>query len=460
MDFLSSPRQHTPSGSNAYFWVAVVIIVVVLLGDVLFFTRVVFPQMRANDKLASELAAAEQQLVEAEKVQQSPEELQEQLTAAQAALEEKANAFLSESQGAEVLNKLYRYAEESDVEIISLQSEGGAAPEAQEGEEEGEGGKSAYDVNVFRLQVEGLMRGLMDFISRIEEAKLDSFAISDVSIAGGGVNHILTMNVTLYTSSYSSGTSGQIGPMPTPVSLAQLEEALAKAWAAKDWKRAIDITNQILIIDSSYAGMVDKLYSAYVNYGYQLLEEGNKEGAATQFKLALEVIPGGAEATAGLQRASVTPTPTLDPEAQLRRSLDEAWAAEDWEEVISLVEQLLEIHPDGTAMTEKLYAAYVNYGYQLAGKGKLEEAKEAFSRALEINPDGEEAKEGLQALADETLPPTPGPEPEYIIHVVQPGENLFRIALRYGTTVNAIMAANGMSDTTIYVGQQLRIPVQ
>jgi LysM repeat protein len=42
---------------------------------------------------------------------------------------------------------------------------------------------------------------------------------------------------------------------------------------------------------------------------------------------------------------------------------------------------------------------------------------------------------------------------------VQPGENLFRIALRYGTTMQAIMAANGMTDPNrVYVGQRLVIP--
>jgi LysM repeat protein len=45
-----------------------------------------------------------------------------------------------------------------------------------------------------------------------------------------------------------------------------------------------------------------------------------------------------------------------------------------------------------------------------------------------------------------------------VVHVVQPGENLFRISLRYGTTVNAIMAANGLANTTIYTGQRLVIP--
>lgn len=56
-----------------------------------------------------------------------------------------------------------------------------------------------------------------------------------------------------------------------------------------------------------------------------------------------------------------------------------------------------------------------------------------------------------------TAPPgTPGAP---AVHVVQRGENLFRIALRYGTTVEAIAAANGIRNPQlIYVGQRLTIP--
>lgn len=48
---------------------------------------------------------------------------------------------------------------------------------------------------------------------------------------------------------------------------------------------------------------------------------------------------------------------------------------------------------------------------------------------------------------------------EPIIHVVQRGETLFRIAQRYGLTVNDLAQANGIADPTlIYVGQRLIIP--
>ena len=72
--------------------------------------------------------------------------------------------------------------------------------------------------------------------------------------------------------------------------------------------------------------------------------------------------------------------------------------------------------------------------------------------------------------------PTPAPEPtpqpsavatapgagvaSYVEHTVAWGENLTRIARRYGVSVEAIVQANGIANPSqIYVGQVLRIPV-
>jgi LysM repeat protein len=57
-----------------------------------------------------------------------------------------------------------------------------------------------------------------------------------------------------------------------------------------------------------------------------------------------------------------------------------------------------------------------------------------------------------------TAAPTPAPTP--LIHVVQPGEQLGRIAARYGVTVAAIVAANDLANPNlIRVGQRLIIPL-
>ena len=55
------------------------------------------------------------------------------------------------------------------------------------------------------------------------------------------------------------------------------------------------------------------------------------------------------------------------------------------------------------------------------------------------------------------LPPTSTPAP--LVHVVKPGETLAGIAATYGVSLEALIAANGLSDPNlIYPGQELVIP--
>jgi len=47
-----------------------------------------------------------------------------------------------------------------------------------------------------------------------------------------------------------------------------------------------------------------------------------------------------------------------------------------------------------------------------------------------------------------------------ISHVVQPGENLWSIAARYGVSVQQIMRANGITNPNmIFVGSVIQVPV-
>lgn len=471
---------------------ALVVMIVVGLADVFFVIRLIVPQLKDRGDKQSQLVLAQEELDIARRAQAaSPDELRKQVEAAQANLDDVANVFLSDSQASEALNRMYQYASENQVEIIDLQTQ----PTPQEEE------KGAYDVRKFQLQAEGSLPDLADFISRIEESVLESFVISNVSITEGEEQEqdTLNMSIALYTSLYSSGAA--VPPVPgvtvIPESLAQMEEMLNTAWDSGDWKLVIDLVEQIMVIEPDYADMPNKLYSAYVNYGYQLLGEGDPDEATAQFNSALEIEPDGMEALAGLQRAAAwapTPTPvatptsaparTLTVEEQLELSLHESWAvasdddkrAEEWEEVIGLIGQIRVINPARDDMTEKLYAAHVNYGQQLVAEGKLEEAKVEFIRALDVNPDGEEAMWELEALAGGATPapagetpvpvqtPTSEPGSQYIIHVVGQDyslhNTLYSIANEYDTTVEAIMAANGLADGTIYIGQELLIPIQ
>jgi len=85
----------------------------------------------------------------------------------------------------------------------------------------------------------------------------------------------------------------------------------------------------------------------------------------------------------------------------------------------------------------------------------------AASAAEEVTPTATPTSPSGVPTQTPTSTPTspPGTPGAPIVHVVQRGENLFRIALRYNTTVEAIAAANGIRNPQfIYVGQRLTIP--
>jgi LysM repeat protein len=67
----------------------------------------------------------------------------------------------------------------------------------------------------------------------------------------------------------------------------------------------------------------------------------------------------------------------------------------------------------------------------------------------------------LPATTAQTATPLPEILPAGLtIHVVQRDENLFRIALRYGTTPEMVAQLNGIANATlIQVGQRLLVPV-
>jgi LysM repeat protein len=71
---------------------------------------------------------------------------------------------------------------------------------------------------------------------------------------------------------------------------------------------------------------------------------------------------------------------------------------------------------------------------------------------------------GQQLLIPTSGAPEPAATPDVpaarsTTHVVQAGENLYRLALRYGTTIEAIMTANTLADERLIVaGQELAIP--
>ena len=145
---------------------------------------------------------------------------------------------------------------------------------------------------------------------------------------------------------------------------------------------------------------------------------------------------------AGCRRSAAPPVEELTPEDEESAAMQEA--QENTETL-----EAEEGEPEATAEPEETETAEAEEGEETPESTVEPTATEA------VVEEEEETPSPTATTETSTPPPTTGTT----THIVQPGENLFRIALRYGTTVEALAQANNITNPSlIYVGQELAIP--
>lgn len=100
----------------------------------------------------------------------------------------------------------------------------------------------------------------------------------------------------------------------------------------------------------------------------------------------------------------------------------------------------------------------------LASIPKEEPEETPENKPEKQQPPAEQAIAQTQPVTQEPPPSAPPAKPAIQaipgVHIVQPGDTLSAIARRYGTTVNALVTANGMKSANVplHINRQLRIP--
>jgi LysM repeat protein len=224
--------------------------------------------------------------------------------------------------------------------------------------------------------------------------------------------------------------------------LEELEEQLDTAWNELNWEEALRIIDEIMAIDPDYDDIEDKKYDAHIGYGYQLFNAGDCSGALAQFRAALELQPDGEEALLGLElldRYCATPlpptaTPTGGP-------------------------TLVPTGTPGPGATETPQAITSPITYTVQPGDTLYSLAKRYDTTVQAIMQANGMMTYLIRVGETILiPPADAAPPGPIVHIVQPGETLFSIAEKYGTTVWAIRAANDLSGFTICAYTALFIP--
>jgi len=401
VSFLEDLQNEMPDRNRILYILALTVIGAALLGDLALVGVSIVPNWRSwqevNDQ--SQQVRAEMERAQNRRDARTPEDVQALIDVAEEELARRAGLFLSEARAAEVLNRLYHYAGESGTRIVSLESQ----PVPIEGDEVVV--SPLYEIRRFHLVVRGTVPDLLVFVGLLEEVGEPGLVVSDVVIGSDEEMARLEMNASMVVSSYAEPDD------PEVIEGADMQAVLLEAWESQGWQQVIDVLSELLETDPDNEAAQAQLHTAYVNYGEQLLQEGKPGLAGAQFELALQIEPDSAEALSGLAQADPSLSSSGRAKEGLIARLDAAWAADDWAEAIWVLEKLRTAEPASGRWTDKLYRAYINYGYELSDTGALTDAKEVFSAALEIKPDGAEAAEGLRLLAEQPAPTTGGEAP-------------------------------------------------
>ncbi|MGM0401437.1 MAG: LysM peptidoglycan-binding domain-containing protein [Chloroflexota bacterium] len=237
----------------------------------------------------------------------------------------------------------------------------------------------------------------------------------------------------------------QADPTPTLTEeerLQDLSEQLEAARDELDWAEALRLIDEIMAIDPEYDDIEEKKYDAHIGYGYHLFNEGDCSGALAQFRAALELQPEGAEAELGLdllnRYCATPPPPTSTPTAgptPVPSGTPAAGATQTPRPGTSPITYTVQ---DG----DTLYSLAKRYDTTVQA---IMQANGMMTYLIRVG-------EVIWIPVSGAAPPGP------IVHIVQPGETLFSIAQQYGTTVWAIRMANNLPGYTIWAYSALFIP--
>ena len=172
-------------------------------------------------------------------------------------------------------------------------------------------------------------------------------------------------------------------PTPTPTKgqlMSPLWSKLHPAWDNQAWSYVIELLDQIRDIDPANADAEEKLFAAHFNFATQLVKDGQLEEAVTHFDQALQLRPEYLPAQEAQELAI----------AYLKGA--ESHGQGNWVEAIAYLEKVYLRDYGYQQVGPLLYEAHWRQGVIFQESGQLTEALAEYRRALDIQPQGTEAR--------------------------------------------------------------------
>ena len=193
-------------------------------------------------------------------------------------------------------------------------------------------------------------------------------------------------------------TATAIPPTATPSPAERVQAARAEVEAGR-FASALALLDELKATDPAAEGLDETGYRAHLGQGRALLDQGDLDGSYASFGEALKLRPGDSDAQDGQRQVVLVKN---------WNRMEAAWG-NDEEEAITALEEIRLLDPgyrDGQA-AEKLYSLLIARADRLLGAGDRDGAFPILLRALEVNPDGPEARQRLARYTPTPVPPPP-----------------------------------------------------
>ena len=187
----------------------------------------------------------------------------------------------------------------------------------------------------------------------------------------------------------------------TPGPRAWLEAQWPAVEAAKErgrWSEAIALLEEMRAMAPFDADVQEALLNAYLQEARALVAQGLPEEALMYVERAVALRPDDMQVQRERQAAQFY----LEGMRQHQ--------AGNWPAAVEALRRVFELDPSYRDVRDMLYSAYLNLGLAERAAGSLGAARKAFDNALQVRPDGEEARNRYREVMV-LLFPTPTPTP-------------------------------------------------
>lgn len=197
------------------------LILSILTGMIMFAVSNVVPPLRVYTDLSKQVEDGRKLLEQMQSDDSDTEVvlLERQISNTQEKMNGVASIFMTEDQADEVLDRFYSYADESNVEITSLQTQQTfGSTQGNRESPQATSLDSVYSIRAFRLNVSGGIGELMRFITRILEATVPGVVITNLNMRDSvETGSSLQLDILIYTSVLSDGTAYEnLAPVGMP----------------------------------------------------------------------------------------------------------------------------------------------------------------------------------------------------------------------------------------------------